>query len=141
MDATIIKGLAGCPKARAIRQAVFVEEQGFTLEFDTIDPIAWHLLLTEEGEPLATGRTFPKEGEPGTYLIGRVAVIKAARGRQLGREVLSHLEGQILTLGGKKAELSAQLQARGFYEKLGYRAVGEPYLDEHCPHITMVKSL
>lgn len=35
--------------------------------------------------------------------------------------------------------LSAQVQAQGFYEKLGYVASGEPYLDEHCPHIHMEK--
>ncbi|MDY4474645.1 GNAT family N-acetyltransferase [Mitsuokella sp.] len=37
--------------------------------------------------------------------------------------------------------LSAQIQARPFYEKLGYRASGEEYLDEYCPHIRMEKEL
>lgn len=36
--------------------------------------------------------------------------------------------------------LSAQLQAKGFYEKLGYLAYGDEYMDEHCPHIMMKKS-
>ena len=33
------------PEAAAIRQAVFVEEQGFQEEFDAIDRHALHLLL------------------------------------------------------------------------------------------------
>ena len=31
--------------------------------------------------------------------------------------------------------------ARPFYEKLGYWASGEEYLDEYCPHIHMEKEL
>ena len=44
-------------------------------------------------------------------------------------------------LGGEKVVISAQCQARAFYEKLGYTAFGEEYLDEYCPHIDMEKKL
>lgn len=37
------------PEAAAIRQAVFVEEQGFQEEFDAIDRHALHLLLFADG--------------------------------------------------------------------------------------------
>ena len=43
--------------------------------------------------------------------------------------------------GAKKASLSAQVQAQGFYESCGYTAEGDTYLDEHCPHIHMTKTL
>ena len=36
---------------------------------------------------------------------------------------------------------SAQVQAAGFYKKLGYVQVGDEYLDEHCPHVNMEKPL
>ena len=32
-------------------------------------------------------------------------------------------------------------RADGFYEKCGYTAEGETYLDQHCPHIHMFKLL
>ena len=32
-------------------------------------------------------------------------------------------------------------QAAGFYEKSGFTAVGEVFMEEHCPHIKMVKSI
>ena len=40
MKYTLSKGLNNSPDARAIRQSVFVEEQGFEYEFDDIDEIA-----------------------------------------------------------------------------------------------------
>ena len=140
-EITIVKGLEQCPQAADIRQEIFVEEQGFVVEFDEIDPIAWHLLLWQDGAALATGRIYPKEGEEGTLIAGRIAVRKAARGSQLGRRVMECLEEQGRNMGFLRMELSAQVQARGFYEKLGYVARGEEYLDEHCPHITMSKAL
>ena len=41
----------------------------------------------------------------------------------------------------KTCSLSAQVQAKGFYKKLGYVQDGDEYLDEHCPHILMCKVL
>ena len=61
------------PEAAAIRQAVFVEEQGFQEEFDAIDRHALHLLLFADGRPVGTLRAFTEDG--GTrWHIGRVAV-------------------------------------------------------------------
>ena len=37
--------------------------------------------------------------------------------------------------------LSAQVRVREFYEKMGYVTIGDPYLDEGCPHIMMEKAL
>lgn len=52
MKYTLSKGLNNSPDARAIRQSVFVEEQGFEYEFDDIDEIALHLVLYDENEIL-----------------------------------------------------------------------------------------
>lgn len=125
-------------EARTIREAVFCKEQGFENEFDDIDSRAYHVVLYKNGKAVATGRTFQEKQE---FLIGRVAVIKEYRKQHLGKEIICCLENKIRELGGTKVRLSAQLQASGFYQKLGYQEIGEVYLDEHCPHITMEKEL
>ena len=43
--------------------------------------------------------------------------------------------------GFKTCSLLAQVQAKPFYESLGYVAEGEEYLDEGCPHVMMRKQL
>lgn len=137
---TITQGLEENSGAKEIRQMVFVEEQGFEHEFDEIDAGAFHLLMQADQALVATGRTFPS-GRKGVWIIGRVAVMPEFRARSLGRQVIERLEETARQHGATQMELSAQSRARGFYEKLGYTATGEEYLDEFCPHLTMRKTL
>lgn len=123
--------------AMMIRETVFAKEQGFSEEVSEIDSNSIHAVLYLDGKPVATGRTFV-EGD--YYMIGRVAVLKEYRGQYLGKEIILKLEDIIKTKGNKIA-LSAQVHAIAFYEKLGYSPIGEQYLDEHCPHQKMVKTL
>ena len=51
------------------------------------------------------------------------------------------LEEKALELGANHIELSAQIQAKDFYKKLGYTEIGEIYKEEFCPHIKMFKDL
>ena len=59
-------------EAVKIRTLVFVEEQGFKDEFDSIDEIATHIVMFDGDNPVAVGRFFPSENE-GEYIVGRVA--------------------------------------------------------------------
>lgn len=131
-------GLQGLPQARAIRQAVFVGEQGFCHEFDRTDETAVEVLVREDGAPVATGRTFPQGG---CWMIGRVAVVREARGRGLGAAVVRALENEAKRRGARRLALHAQVRVRGFYEALGYRAGGPAFLDESCPHVRMTKGV
>lgn len=129
----------GLPKeAKYIREEVFVKEQGFLQEFDDIDKRAYHVVIFDEDKAVATGRTFVEDEY---YIIGRVAVLKEYRGKHIGCMIISLLEKKIKELKGHKIKLSAQVQASSFYQKLGYQKMGAEYLDEHCPHITMVKEI
>lgn len=128
---------------RYIREKVFVEEQGFQDEFDDvhIDNISFHLLLYIEGKPVATGRLYQKDPVNNVYIIGRLAVLSDYRNLNLGSIVLTSLEEKAKHCGATAIELSAQCRVQGFYEKYGYRAIGNSYLDGDCPHILMIKDL
>ncbi len=127
-------------EAKRIREEVFVEEQGFEEEFDTIDREAIHLVIFEEDKAVATCRAFLGK-EEGEYVIGRLAVRKEYRGQAYGREIVRAGEEEIRILGGRRVRLAAQTRARGFYEKCGYSVQGEEFMDAVCPHIWMVKGL
>lgn len=124
--------------ARFIREEVFIKEQGFNNEFDEIDQIALHLVIYDEKGPIACCRYFEGQ-EQGEYIIGRIAVLKEYRGMQLGQKLIQEVEKQVNNLNGKKLSLSAQMRVMQFYEKQGFVALGEPYLDEECEHIHMEK--
>jgi predicted GNAT family N-acyltransferase len=71
--------------------------------------------------------------------IGRMAVLQAHRGSGLGAKVLEALEREGVARGLLEFRLSAQLSARGFYDRLGYTADSEVYDEVGIPHIAMAK--
>lgn len=140
----------------SIRKKVFVLEQGFSeeLEFDDIDGLAYHLCVyDEELRPIAAARLFVSPNSPSGdngFHCGRICVLKEYRGGGMGKIIMAAMEQKarelvpMLSLVAQiddELVLSAQLTAMGFYEKCGFIAEGESYLDEHCPHIKMSKSL
>ncbi|MBQ8515592.1 MAG: GNAT family N-acetyltransferase [Ruminococcus sp.] len=126
-------------ESRKIRTEVFVNEQGFQEEFDEVDARAWHVIVLDGDKAVATGRVF--SGIDGIYHIGRVAVLKEYRKMHVGRIVMTELEKKARELGAKCISLSAQCQASGFYEKIGYSLTEDLHLDQGCPHVTMIKVL
>lgn len=126
-------------EAKFIRIEVFVKEQKFENEFDDIDDIAYHLILWKGEKAIANARLYRDEKQENSYIIGRLAVLKDYRNCHIGSKLMNLLEEKVKALSGEKISLSAQCKARVFYEKLGYKASGEIYLDEYCPHIHMEK--
>ena len=114
------------PGARAVRTAVFMEEQGYKNEFDELDAVSVHLYPAGEGK----------------YILGRVAVRKDYRGQRLGSRLVTEMEDYLRREGAAEIELSAQLHAMKMYAALGYAEVpGSLHDDEGQPHMTMTKRL
>lgn len=126
--------------AMLVRKTVFIEEQGFKDEFDDIDKIATHLVAYDNGKPIAVCRFF-RSDERKSYLLGRLAVIKDYRKKQLGAAMMKKAEELVKAKNGTAIELHAQEQAVGFYEKQGYTVCSEMEYEEHCPHYWMRKKI
>lgn len=124
----------------AIRTTVFVEEQEvpLELEMDEYDAIATHFLLRDGETPLATARLLDKHG---LAKIGRVAVLKEARGQGLGLLLMSAVIEEALRRGFEESVLDAQTYAIPFYARLGYVAEGEEFDDAGIPHFLMRRKL
>jgi predicted GNAT family N-acyltransferase len=128
-------------QALSVRRRVFIEEQQVPedLEIDEhdADPATvtscLHVLARLDGEPVATARLLLGEGD-GHVHIGRVAVVADKRGLGLGRVVMLALHDLAREQNATSITLGAQLQAIGFYERLGYRAYGDVFLDAGIEH-------
>jgi predicted GNAT family N-acyltransferase len=124
--------------AFAVRIAVFVEEQGIARsdELDDFDASATHCVAYVDGVPAGAGRLLLFDGYA---KIGRMAVLASDRGAGLGALVLDTLEREAAAQGISHIKLSAQVHARGFYERCGYTAHGDIYDDVGIPHVDMEK--
>lgn len=126
-------------KLRAIRQRVFIEEQNvpLDLEWDGLDEEAAHFLaLNEMGLALGTARLLTRTGQ-----IGRMAVIKEQRGRDIGRQLLKAAVDHAVEVGLQRVFLHAQTHAEGFYRKSGFLPFGAEFVEAGIPHIEMELAL
>jgi ElaA protein len=126
---------------RMLRRRVFIEEQGVSEadELDDLDEEAIHLLATVDGQPMGSARLLLR-GDTGK--IGRVCVLAEARGRGLGAALIRAALNEFRRHPGLiQAKLGAQTHALGFYESLGFTAIGPVYLDAGIPHRDMIAPL
>ncbi|MDN5786155.1 GNAT family N-acetyltransferase [Pseudorhodobacter sp.] len=124
-----------------LRRLVFMVEQGVSEadERDDLDAEAVHLLATVGGVPIGSARLLTG-GAMGK--IGRVCVLSSHRGMGLGAALICASVEQFRTmLGIETVKLGAQTHAVGFYEKLGFVAIGPVYDDAGIPHRDMIISL
>jgi len=123
------------PRIIAIRKRVFTIEQKIdeAEDLDGQDDKAVHVLIALDGEFVGTGRML-MDGH-----IGRLAVLKPARGKGLGRRIIQALSEEAEKYHIKRLYLGAQRQAVGFYQKLGFSEYGEPYEEVGIEHIYMEK--
>ena len=127
-------------EAAALRHAVFVVGQGVdpAIEADGRDAAAVHAVVLRNGAVVATGRLLEEAGEA---RIGRVAVEEASRGQGLGAVVVGELEAAAAGRGLPRMRLHAQLPVVGFYERLGWTAVGAPDVEAGIEHRWMTRDL
>ena len=137
----ILKAPEDLSQAFWVREEVFTKEQGFANpDTDDLDPVSTHLLILQDGKPIATGRTYCEQ-DGTTFHIGRICVLKEFRGLHLGKQLMDRLEEIAAGQGAKTLVLGAQLYAIPFYEKCGFVPTGERYMDEFCEHEYLRKSL
>jgi ElaA protein len=125
----------------ALRQRVFVLEQGPYLDADGLDQHAWHLQGRDgEGRLQAYLRVVDpglKYAEPS---IGRVITAPEARGTGVGRILVAEgVAGCVRHWPGRAVRISAQAHLQRFYADHGFEPVGETYLEDNIPHIEMLR--
>ena len=121
-----------------VRTEVFVVEQGVPAEIerDALDAVCRHAIARDAGgRVIATGRLLP-DGH-----IGRMAVLRTARGAGVGGAVLQALIAEAARRGLPEVALNAQTHALAFYLRHGFEAVGEVFMEAGIPHRAMRRTV
>src|SRR5512135_15216 len=129
----------GEPLLRAVREAVFMREQGVSakLEWDGLDEISRHALaLNAKGDAIGCGRIVPPRGRA-TARIGRLAVLPEWRGMKVATALMEVLLEDARSKHYPQVMVHAQVQAQPFYRRFGFEEEGAEFLDAGMPHIKM----
>ena len=119
---------------RAIRETVFMKEQNVPKdeEWDGQDEASWHYLAKADGNETIGCARLMRSGQ-----IGRMAVLREYRGLGVGELLLNNVVSQAKELQMDLIFLHAQTYAVGFYERAGFRAHGDEFMDANIPHYAM----
>ena len=125
-----------------LRIEVFVLEQKvpIELEIDEYDGHCQHLVLLADDTPIGTLRLVSKEAVS-TVKLGRLVLLKAYRGKGIGKLMMQEAFKVSRKMGFENMILDAQTYALAFYEKLGFVATGNEFMDAGIPHYRMTKKL
>ena len=137
VDIRIVSSKEDVDECLRLRRIVFIEEQEVPEheEVDGDDDHCTHVLARIDGNSMGAAR-FQYIGDKAK--IQRVCILKEARGTGLGAQLMRGIleaikaEGEVDT-----AVLGAQTHALAFYEKLGFEAFGDEYLDAGIAHRDM----
>ena len=119
--------------AKFIRKQVFIIEQNIPEEeeWDDQDMISDHFVVYDQDQPISTARLLQNNS------VGRVAVLKTYRGQGIGRMIMLEIIRQAHQQDRTFLQLSSQVHAISFYEKLGFSIEGDAYDECGIPHIKM----
>jgi len=125
-----------------LRSEIFVVEQDCVYQdLDGKDVKALHVLGMKNEKVVAYTRLF----KPGDYFdqasIGRVAVDAKERSFGYGKEIMqASIAAVQANYHTTHIKLSAQTYLLKFYGELGFKPIGETYLEDGIPHIAMIKN-
>ena len=122
-----------------VRSEVFVVEQECVYnDVDGKDQKSVHIMIWEDKKILAYLRVIEAGVSYTAPSLGRVLVVKEARGRRLARRIVVEGMNYITNIWKKsRITIGAQDYLKEFYESLGFKPVSEVYLEDGIPHIDM----
>lgn len=135
-----VRDRAELDAALALREAVFVGEQGVTPggERDGLDDEALHLIAVgEDGGVVGTCRILP--GRRARF--GRLCVRADHRRRGIAAALLAAAEREARAAGAEEMGLHAQTDALALYLDAGFTPYGERFEEEGIAHQGMEKRL
>jgi ElaA protein len=125
-----------------LRVEVFIVEQNCIFQdLDNKDQHCSHLMFYNDDALVAYARIVP----PGlayssAMSIGRVITSATVRGTGTGFELMTDAINYCYKFFGKnEIKIGAQLYAKAFYERLGFKQSGAVYLEDGIDHIEMTK--
>lgn len=124
-----------------IRKKVFIDGQGIDPKIEVDDPVAntQYFVGYVKSSPVTTLRALNLTNKQ--VKLQRVATLTPHSGKGYSSELITYVSDYYRDLGFNKIILGAQVYIVPFYEKLGFKAYGDRYMEAGIEHQMMGKGL
>lgn len=124
-----------------LRDDILRKPLGLGFSTEELESEKNNLLIAAYEDDQMLGCCMLVKENPQTVRLRQMAVINDLQGKGIGRALMQFAENLARDRGYKKITMHARKHAQGFYEKMGYRKVGEEFLEITIPHYVMEKEL
>ena len=114
---------------------------GLTFTKTELDNEKDDLLIAAFDEDEMLGCCTLTKADEQTLRLRQMAVKNNLQGKGIGAAIILFGENLARDKGYKKITMHARNTAIGFYEKFGYKVIGEEFVEVQLPHHTMQKVL
>lgn len=124
-----------------LRQQILRQPLGLTFTKEELDNEKNNILIAsfEDDEMLGCCMLLPVDAE--TVQLRQMAVPDKLQGKGIGASIMSFAESLARDKGYRKMMMHARDTAIGFYEKFGYKKMGDQFMEVNLPHHIMEKAL
>jgi ribosomal protein S18 acetylase RimI-like enzyme len=124
-----------------LRDDILRKPLGLRFTEDELEAEKDNLLIAAFEEERILGCCMLVEEKPGIARLRQMAVLNDLQGKGIGRALMNFAENIARDRGFKHIRMHARSNAVGFYEKVGYRTIGEQFMEVTIPHFIMEKKL
>ncbi len=137
----IVRSKSDLNDAQNVRSGVFTVEQGIdrSIEQDGFDDCCDHIVAYLEGEAVGTVRIHYISDQQAK--IERLAVKAETRGQKIGYKIMEKALNFLAEKNIKEIFLDSQYHAKSFYEKFGFKQIGDVFDEVGIVHVKMKKTL
>src|SRR5215204_2001352 len=110
-----------------LRDEILRKPLGLTFSPEELDSEKSNLLIAAYEDDTMLGCCMLVEEEPQTVRLRQMAVPDAYQGKGIGRALMNFAENLARDRGYKRITMHARKNAAGFYEKMGYKRLGDEF--------------
>jgi predicted GNAT family N-acyltransferase len=124
-----------------LREDILRKPLGMYFTPEELETEKENLLMAAYEDDQLLGCCMLVEEGPQTVRLRQMAVLNDLQGKGVGRALMTFAENLARDRGYHVITMHARKNARGFYEKMGYRVSGDEFEEITIPHYVMEKQL
>jgi ribosomal protein S18 acetylase RimI-like enzyme len=124
-----------------LRDEILRKPLGLSFTKEELEKEKNNLLIVAYEDERMLGCCMLIEEEPQTVRLRQMAVMNDLQGKGIGKALMQFAENLARDRGYKRITMHARKNAIGFYEKMGYKKIGNEFKEITIPHYVMEKEL